>query len=87
MTLPVEEEYRLSHKDIQVYARQLVALSSMESLKSGEFDLDIAKFGENEQKRILSELRRIIKQFNGINGSTLPPERAGRPKKGQEESA
>jgi hypothetical protein len=81
VTLPQGDEYRLSHKDIQVFARQLVAVTIEKSWQSGAFDFDIAKFGEKEQKRIHSELRRIIKQFNGINGSTLPPEKAGRPKR------
>lgn len=81
MTLPKEDEYRLSHKDIQIYARQLAAIAIEEHVKDGRFDLDIAKFGANEQLRIRRELQRMIQQFNSVDGKSLPPERPGRPRK------
>jgi hypothetical protein len=87
MTQPKEDEYKLSHKDIQIFARQLAAIAIEGHLKSGKFDLDIAKFGELEQLRICRELRKIIQQFNNVDGRTLPPEKPGRPRKEKQDNA
>jgi hypothetical protein len=85
MTQSKDEEYKLSHKDIQIYARQLCAIAVQEHLAAGRFDLDIAKFGENEQLRIRKELKSLIQKFNNVDGKELPPEKPGRPRKEKEE--
>ncbi len=84
MTMAKDEEYSLSHKDIQIYARQLCAIAVQEHLASGKFDLDIAKFGVNEQLRIRRELKALIQKFNNVDGKELPPEKPCRPRKEKE---
>jgi hypothetical protein len=83
MTKPKDDEYKLSYKDVQIYARQLGAVAIEDHFKSGKFDLDIAKFGPNEQRRIRGEIKQLIRNLNGVSGSTLPPEKPGRPRKGE----
>ncbi len=73
----------LSHKDIQVYARQLVSVTITEHLKYGWFDRDLAFFNKEDQKRIVRRLREIARQMNASTGKELPPEKEE--EKGQEE--
>jgi hypothetical protein len=86
MTQPKEDEYSLSYKDIQIFARQLAAIAIEGHLKSGSFDLDIAKFGINEQLRIRRELKSLIQKFNSVDGKRLPPEKPGRPRKEKQDN-
>jgi hypothetical protein len=81
MTQSKDDEYSLSYKDIQVFARQLAAIAIEEHFMAGKFDLDIAKFGVKEQRRIRGEIKLMIRQFNGVGGKTLPPEKPGRPRR------
>lgn len=83
MTKPKDDAYKLSYKDIQIFARQLGAVAIEEYFKTGRFDLDIAKFGADEQRRIRGEIKQLIRNLNGVSGSTLPPEKPGRPRKGE----
>lgn len=74
----------LSKKDMQIYARQLVAVTIDEHLRSGKFDEDLAFFNENAQTGIRSELKRISREFHGSESNILPRHsKPGRPKKGQ----
>ena len=87
MTLSSDEEYSLSYKDVQIFARQLGAIAIEEHFKAGRFDLDIAKFAEKEQRRIRGEIKQLIRNLNGLEGGTLPPEKPGRPRKQKGEKA
>lgn len=84
MTQSKDEEYSLSYKDIQIYARQLAAIAIEEHFKAGKFNLDIAKFNVKEQLRIRRELKLLIQKFNNVDGKELPPEKPGRPRKKQD---
>lgn len=84
MTMPKDDEYRLSYKDVRIFARQLGAIAVEEYFKAGRFDEDIAKFATHEQRRIRGEIKQLIRNLNGLEGGTLPPEKPGRPRKQQE---
>lgn len=87
MTQSSDEEYSLSYKDIQIYARQLCAIAVQAHLAAGKFDLDIAKFNVKEQLRIRRELKLLIQKFNNVDGKELPPEKPGRPRKKKQDNA
>lgn len=66
---------KLSHKDIQVFARQLVSVTITECLEAGCFDQDLLKFNEENQQRIVKQLRLIAKQMDNSDGKALPSEK------------
>jgi hypothetical protein len=67
---------KLSHRDIQVYARQLVAITIEDSLTAGKFDLDMAFFNEQDQERIRKQLGVIIRQMDNADGKELPSQKS-----------